>query len=286
MPYVLFQPNRSGNGLRPRPYSRNMEIQPFTYDSIKTNGWLNGTSLALPHGLGHGWAAVLWDMTWDLIDKHGFNPQRLRGLEHGREQPCDPVRDGRAEDAGLRARAWSSRARRSSPPATSSRTARTPARCGRRFARRGLGFSAVQGTTNRDDNNEAYDTAPQCLRGFQSPVVQPYGSLNEVDAGDAVPLKFTADGYKQLDVLKDSGSPFSRKVDCATLRVPSQNPAFITPREFPVDTVTPGNSKLKVNPQGVFHYNWKTLEEWAGTCRELVLTRDDGKQHRAFFRFL
>ena len=51
-----------------------METQPFTYDSIKTNGWLNGTSLALPHGLGHGWAATLWDMTWDLIDKHGFNP--------------------------------------------------------------------------------------------------------------------------------------------------------------------------------------------------------------------
>ncbi len=75
VPYVLFQEDRSGNGLRPRPYSRTMETQPFTYDSIKTNGWLNGTSLALPHGLGHGWAATLWDMTWDLIDKHGFNPQ-------------------------------------------------------------------------------------------------------------------------------------------------------------------------------------------------------------------
>ena len=34
----------------------------------------NGTSLALPHGLGHGWAAVLWDLNWDLIDKYGFNP--------------------------------------------------------------------------------------------------------------------------------------------------------------------------------------------------------------------
>ena len=36
------RPNRQGNGIRPRPYSRDMEIQPFTYDSIKTNGWLNG----------------------------------------------------------------------------------------------------------------------------------------------------------------------------------------------------------------------------------------------------
>ncbi len=41
-----------------------------------------------------------------------------------------------------------------------------------------------------------------------------------------------------------------------------------------------------MNPQGVFTYPWKTLEEWAGTCREVVVTRDDGRQHRAFFRFL
>ena len=45
-PYALFQVDRNGAGIRPRPYSRNMEIQPFTYDSIKTGGWLNGTSLA------------------------------------------------------------------------------------------------------------------------------------------------------------------------------------------------------------------------------------------------
>ena len=51
-------------------------------------------------------------------------------------------------------------------------------------------------------------------------------------------------------------------------------------------TQTPGGSKLTVNSQGVFHYNWETLEEWAGTCREVVVTRDDGRQHRAFFRFI
>ncbi len=35
-PYALFQNDRHGNGIRPRPYIRDMEIQPFTYDSIKT----------------------------------------------------------------------------------------------------------------------------------------------------------------------------------------------------------------------------------------------------------
>jgi extracellular elastinolytic metalloproteinase len=153
------------------------------------------------------------------------------------------------------------------------------------FSRRGLGFSASDGgTTGRNDGTEAYDTDPACRRGFQSPVTQPYGSLNEVDAGDNVPLRFTADAYRQLDVLA-SNSPFSRKVDCATLRVPSQNPAFVTPRELPIATQQPGGSNLTVNAQGVFLYNWKTLEQWAGTCRELVLTRTDGVQHRAFFSF-
>ena len=91
-------------GIRPRPYSRDMSIQPFTYDSIKTDGWLNGTSLALPHGLGHGWAA---DAVGPQLGSHRqvrVQPEHLRGLEHGREQPRDPVRHRRAEDAGLRPR--------------------------------------------------------------------------------------------------------------------------------------------------------------------------------------
>jgi extracellular elastinolytic metalloproteinase len=75
-------------------------------------------------------------------------------------------------------------------------------------------------------------------------------------------------------------------VDCSTLQVPSHNPAFITPGELPIDTITPGNSRLTVTASGVFTYPWETLEGWAGTCREVVVTRDDGKQHRAFFRFL
>ena len=82
-PYALFQGDRNGAGIRPRPYSRNMEIQPFTYDSIKTGGWLNGASLALPHGLGHGWASVLWDLNWDLIDKYGYNRELYQAWNTG-----------------------------------------------------------------------------------------------------------------------------------------------------------------------------------------------------------
>ncbi len=282
--YVLFQDDRHGAGIRPRPYTRDMALQPFTYDSIKTNGWLNGTSLALPHGLGHGWAAVLWDVNWDLIDKHGFNPNVYGAWDSGgNNRALQYVIDGLKMQGcgpGLVV------ARSAIIAAAEALESDDECTLWAAFSRRGLGVSAVQGTTNRNDNTEAFDTHPACRRGFLPPVTGAYGTLTEVDAGDAVPLRFTAEGYKQLDVLKDSGSPFSRKVDCTTLQVPSETPPFVTPRERPVATATAGGSKLTVNAQGVFNYPWKTLEEWAGTCRELVLTRDDGRQHRAFFRFL
>jgi hypothetical protein len=229
-------------------------------------------------------------MNWDLIDKHGFSgniylPWNAGGNNRAMQYMVDGLKLQGCGPTFVTGRAAIIAAANVLGGGAAGEVAGDSCTLWASFSRRGLGFSAVGGTTSRDDGTEAFDTHPACRRGFLSPVVEPYGQLNEVDAGEAVPLRFTADGYTQLDVLKDSGSPFSRKVDCATLRVPSQG-ARITPREFPLDTVTPGDSKLTVNPQGVFLYPWKPLEEWAGTCRELVLTRDDGKQHRAFFRFL
>jgi extracellular elastinolytic metalloproteinase len=280
VPYALFQPNRMGNGLRPRPYSRNMDIQPFTYDSIKTGGWLNGTSLALPHGLGHGWAAVLWDMTWDLIDKHGFNPNIYGTWNSGgnnraiqyvidglKFQGCGPglVRD---RDAIVAA-------------ADELANGKDTCTLWASFARRGLGFSAVQGTTNRDDNSEAFDTHPGCRRGFDGPVSAPYGQLNTVRAGSTVPLEFEADDFRRHDLLA-SNSPYSRQVDCTTLATVTPGATFTTPRPTPLATV----GTLDEDRRGEFEYDWKTLQEWQGTCREVVVGRQDGKQHRAFMRFV
>ena len=58
--------------------------------------------------------------------------------------------------------------------------------------------------------------------------------------------------------------------------------AQVTPRELPIPTE---GGALTVDSAGVYTYAWKTLSQWAGTCREVVVTRDDGRQHRAFFRF-
>ena len=282
VPWVLFQDSRQGNGLRPRPYSRNMQIQPFTYDSIKSGGWLNGSSLALPHGLGHGWAAVLWDMTWDLVDKHGFNPNVYGAWNTGgNNRAIQYVIDG-LKFQGCFPGLVVARAAIIAAADTLSEGEDT-CTLWASFARRGLGYSAIQGTTNRNDNEEAFDTHPDCRRSFQAPIAdQP--ALNTVDAGDTQPLRFTAEGFGTSDVLA-TNSPYSRLVDCATLRTVDTASPFITPRPFPVAAETPGNARLTQNGEGVFQYPWKTSSEWAGTCREFVLTRADGKQHRAYFRF-
>ena len=289
-PYALFQADRHGNGIRPRPYTRNMEIQPFTYDSIKTNGWLNGSSLALPHGLGHGWAATLWDLTWDLIDKHGFNPNVYGDWDSGgNNRAIQYVVEGLKLQGCGPGLVVSSRA---VIAAANAFTGGTPGGVDgldtctvwASFARRGLGFSAVQGTTNRNDNEEAFDTRPECRRGFLAPVATTYGTLNTVVAGDARPLRFTADGYRARDVL--ASQPYSRLVDCATLKTVDASSPFITPRPLPVAAQSPGGSGLTVSGTGIYTFPWLTDAAWAGTCREFVLTRKDGRQHRAFFRFV
>ena len=283
-PYALFQDSRQGAGIRPRPYSRNMEIQPFTYDSIKTGGWLEGTSLALPHGLGHGWASVLWDLDWDLIDKHGFNADVYGAWDSGgNNRALQYVIDGLkmqgcgpglvvARDAIIAA-------------ADELSNGEDTCTVWATFARRGLGFSAVQGTTARNDNTEAFDTHPECQDGFFGGVADQPG-LNRVLAGSTRPLIFSLGGDHGLDILA-SGSPYSRQVDCQTLAVVSENPPFITPRARPIPTATPGGSELNYDPvEDRYTYPWKTVASWSGTCRELVLTRTDGVQHRAYFRFV
>ena len=280
-PYALFQNDRHGAGIRPRPYSRDMAIQPFTYDSIKTGGWLNGTSLALPHGLGHGWAAVLWDLDWNLIDKHGFNPNVYGAWNSGgNNRALQYVIDGLKMQGcgpGLVV------ARGAVVAATQALGGEDTCTAWATFARRGLGFSAVQETTNRDDNSEAFDTHPSCRRGFAGISDPP--ALNTVNRGDAVEMEFDAGGDRGLDILA-SDSPYSRQVDCTTLRTETPGAEFITPRPLPIPAETPGNSGLSYDPAtGRYMFPWKTQQDWGGTCREFVLTRDDGVQHRAFFRF-
>jgi extracellular elastinolytic metalloproteinase len=48
-----------------------LAVNPQTYDDIK--------STFGPHPLGSVWATMLWEMTWGLIDDHGFDPDFYNG---------------------------------------------------------------------------------------------------------------------------------------------------------------------------------------------------------------
>lgn len=143
---------RTGPSFPPAPYTTDFAVNDFTHGDIAT--------ASVPHGVGFVWATALWEVTWDLIDALGFSPDltdgdgtagnqiALRLITEGlKRQPCAPgFVDGRdailTADATLYGGAhadllWAA------------------------FARRGLGFSADQGSSNATtDNTEAFDFPP------------------------------------------------------------------------------------------------------------------------------
>ena len=99
-------------------------------------------------------------------------------------------------------------------------------------------------------------------------------------------MRFRADdGYRGLD-LATKNNPYSRQVDCQTLKTVTPGQEDITPRPFPVKAVTRGGAPLSVDADGVYTYPWQTTTAWGDSCREFVLTTKTGAQHRAYFRFL
>jgi hypothetical protein len=99
--------------------------------------------------------------------------------------------------------------------------------------------------------------------------------FNVVQAGRAIPVKFSLSGFKGLAIFA-AGSPSSGPVACN-----SSDPASEL-----TETVTAGGSSLSYDATtDRYIYVWKTDQSWAGTCRQLVVELNDGSIHRANFRF-
>ena len=62
--------NIDGPGIRHWPYSTDMTISPYTYESTETLYNIYGYT---PHEIGSVWAAMLWELTWGFIDEYGFD---------------------------------------------------------------------------------------------------------------------------------------------------------------------------------------------------------------------
>lgn len=154
-----YPPGGKATGIRTYAYSTDMTVNPHTFQNTITEIGV--------HGPGSVWAAMLWDMTWDLIDVYGYDSDIYNGTggnnkslslvtEALKLQPANPgfvdARDAiLAADLALyggenQCLIWEA------------------------FARRGLGYSASQGLTSTNtDSVEAFDLPP----GF--------GSLNTTD---------------------------------------------------------------------------------------------------------
>ncbi len=169
----------TGGGIRTYPYSRDMAINPHTYASIGGE--------AVPHGVGSVWCAMIWDMYWDLVDQYGYDNDLYYGtggnniamhlvIEGAKLQGCSPgFVDGRdgilAADQAIYGGAnqciiWNS------------------------FARRGLGFSADQGSSGSStDGSEAFDLPP----GLAGVSLTKTANLMEVPEGGNVTFTLTAE---------------------------------------------------------------------------------------------
>lgn len=156
--YVTNEPN-DGTGIRPAPYSTDFAVNSYTYSA--TN---NSNNISEPHGIGFVWATMLWDLNWALIDQYGFDPDVQHGtggnnkamalvIEGLKLQPCMPgFVDGR--DAILQADELLY-------------NGENQCLIWEVFARRGLGLSADQGSSeNRTDQTQAFDLPESCIQGM------------------------------------------------------------------------------------------------------------------------
>ena len=112
--------------------------------------------------------------------------------------------------------------------------------------------------------------------GFFPPVDNP-PTVNVVNAGRAIPVKFSLSGNQGLDIFA-AGYPVSQQIACS-------DGAPLSDIE---ETVTAGGSSLSYDAATdtyTYTYVWKTENSWAGTCRGLIVTLNDGSDHVAFFRF-
>lgn len=200
--YVKNQ-TTTGPGIRPYPYSVDMEVNPQTYQSIAT--------ASIPHGIGSVWCSMLWEMTWALIREYGYNPNLHEGqggnnkalaivVEALKLQPCNPgfidarnailLADTLLFHGANSCLIWKS------------------------FAKRGLGFTASQGdSNNRADGQETFDMPGTCCLCVSNTLNDGNGSLRHaVDCavnGDTISfLNFLTNDticleYNAIDIAKN-----------------------------------------------------------------------------------
>lgn len=146
-------------GIRTYPYSTDLGVNPWNYSDLAS------IANSEAHSVGEIWCATIWDMTWNIIQQEGIDPDIYHGtkgnnialqlvIEGMKYQPCDPgFLDGR--DAILKA---------------DSILYNYAHKCAiwKAFSRRGMGKSANQGSVNSTIDQTASNDLPQGLGLIQT----------------------------------------------------------------------------------------------------------------------
>lgn len=110
--------------------------------------------------------------------------------------------------------------------------------------------------------------------GFELPIKNP-PALNLQKAGSTVPIKFSLDGDRGMEIFV-ADYPKSSVIECAS------NPETAGDESI----LTSGRTLMTYNPvSGLYEVKWRTFKSWRGTCRQLVILFSDGTYLRANFKF-
>lgn len=239
--YVYRQDPVTGSGIRAYPYTTDMNINQWTYGMVATN---TGGGV---HAIGSIWATVLWDMTWALIQVAGINPNfynpngvggnsiAMKLVTEGMKlQPCGPgFIDGR--NAILKADSILYNGQYSCV-------------IWKAFARRGLGYSASQGSSDSyTDQIPATDLPTASINKIVDKAI--------VAQNEELTYTFTANcqceavsGYTIVDTLPSnltyiSGGTYNASNRTVTFNVPAlipgQSQVFTVLAKVNLGTYTP-----------------------------------------------
>jgi hypothetical protein len=141
-----------------------------------------------------------------------------------------------------------------------------------------VGLTTVNVTATDAANNQATCSFTVTVRynfsGFFQPVDNP-PTVNVVNAGRAIPIKFSLSGNKGSNIF-EAGYPASQQIACSDG----------APASEIEQTVTADRSSLSYDAESdTYIYVWKTDESWAGTCRQLIVRLNDGSERVVFFKF-
>ena len=192
-------------GLRSYPYSTSLAVNPLTYANVATNPEV--------HAIGEIWTATLWDMTWNIIQQQGsIEPNLYNSASTGgnavalqlvmqglKMQACEPgfldsrdailAADSLLYNGRYHCAIWGA------------------------FARRGMGYSAREGSSNSAiDQTPATDLPGVRLRQNSTPLVGNQFAINisaTCECQTQAPVSITDQLPAGLQYLSSTGGTLS-----------------------------------------------------------------------------